>query len=1057
MVLAVGTTDIPVFLYYYMNFSAPFIRRPVATILLAIGLLIAGTVAYRFLPLAALPNVDIPTIVVFAGRPGGDPETMATSIAAPLERRIGKIPGLNEMTSIILSGSVAIVAQFDVSRDFDGAARDVQAALNAAATDLPAGLPNRPYYRKLNPADTPILTIALTSDTLPLGKIFDAADSILRQRLSQVDGVGQVAVDGADLPAVRIRLNPAALAAAGLSANDVNNAVRAANVLGPTGGTEAARRAATIDLDSQIKQAAGYRSLVLKRSGDALVTLADVASVIDATANRRLSAWADEKPAILLEISKSANANVIDSVDNIKQVLPLLRSWMPPDIDLTILSDRTISVRAGVHDAEITLLISIALVLLVVALFMRRVIPTIAAGIAIPLAIAGTLVVMWFEGFAIDNFSLMALTISVGFVVDDAIVMIENIVRHVEQGERPMTATLLGARQIGFTVVSISLSLVAVFIPLLFMGGILGRLFHEFATTLTAAILVSAAVSLTVTPMLCAHFMSDRRIAAKPPKPEPEPEPTGIFAAIQRRYDASLTWALRHRGTMVALTIIVTLLTVALYITAPKSLLPEQDNGLLEGITIADTSVSFQAMAARQRAVVETLLRDPAVDHVGSQIGSTIGFNSLNRGTVTVSLKPRDQRPSSAAVLARLRPALAGIGGVQTFLDIAQDLRAGARQGAANQIVLLGGDLGELRDWTFRLEQQLRTIDGIADVSSDQDLASPQVQIVIDRDAAARLGVSVADIDAALTNAFTQRPSSIIYADRNQYRVVLETDPALQADASQLDRVFVGGPKGKQVQLGSVAHFVRGSGPLVIRHQGSFTAATIGFNLKPGLSLGTAMERLQAAAIELHMPANLHLQFAGNAKFLVESLRTQPLLIAAALLSIYIVLGVLYESLTQPLTIVASLPAAGLGALLALRLTHTDLSIPAIIGILLLMGIVKKNAIMLIDFALEQERRHGRSPAEAIHAACLARVRPIMMTTLAALLGALPLALAFGTGAELRQPLGIAIAGGLVVSQLLTLYTTPAIYLALQPRRRARASLDLLSALTQDREKLHAD
>ncbi len=1027
-----------------MTFSAPFIRRPIATFLLALGLLITGCVAYRFLPVAALPSIDIPTVVVFANRPGADPETMATSIAAPLERRLGEISGVTEITSTSATGSTLIIVQFDITRDIDGAAHDVQAAINAATPDLPSDLPVRPFFRKFNPAEMPVLTIALTSDTLSAAQVYDAADSILAQRLSQVDGVAQVQVNGSEKPAVRVSLDPAALAAAGLSGEDVTAAIRAANVTGPVGGFDGPDRAETIGTNGQLFKAADYRALVLKSANGAIVRLGDVARVTDGVANTRLAAWFGQQPAILLTVAKAAGANVIETVDRVKAVLPLLKSWMPPDIHLTILADRTHSIRASIDEVQITMLISIALVLLVVALFMRRLVPTIAATVTVPLSIAGTLAAMWLNGFALDNFSLIALTISVGFVVDDAIVMIENIVRHMEQGKPPLQAAFEGAAQIGFTVLSISVSLVAVFIPVLFMGGILGRLFHEFATTLTLAIAISALVSLTLTPMLCGRFM-------RPPGPaRPDSALARLDAAVERGfravlrlYAATLDIALRFRWLMLLCTFATIGLTIWLYTVVPKGFFPTQDTGLIEGITIAGPEISFAAMAERQRAVVDVLLADPAVDAVGSTIGVANGWSALNRGQLTVSLKPLAERGglTSEQLIARLRPKLALVGAMQTTLWSAQDLRAGGRQGSANQFVLLDQNLAELRAWTEKLTAKLRTTPGLADVSSDQDRAGPQADVVIDRVAAARLGVSVSAIDAALSNAFAQRQISIVYTPRNQYRVVLEVDPRLQADPSSLSRIFVGATGGQQVPLLSVVRIERDTTPLAVRHQGQFPAATISYDSAPGVAQGDALKAVQQAARELRMPETVRTEFAGNARWLTQSLDTQPYLIGAAFLAIYIVLGVLYESLTQPITIISTLPSAGLGALLGLLVTGSDLSIMGIIGILLLMGIVKKNAIMLVDFALEQERRYGRTKLEAIYAACLERFRPIIMTTLAALLGAVPLAVGFGAGGELRRPLGIAIIGGLIVSQALTLYTTPVVYLALQRRRRHAVAL----------------
>jgi hydrophobe/amphiphile efflux-1 (HAE1) family protein len=1021
-----------------MGFSAIFIHRPVATFLLALGLLIAGCVAYVFLPVAALPSVDIPTIVVFANRPGADPENIASSLSAPLERRLGEIGGVTELTSTNTTGAGSMVVQFDISRDIDGAAHDVQAAINAAVPDLPSDLPTRPFFRKFNPASFPIMTIALTSDTLSLARIYDAADSVLAQRLSQVEGVSQVQVSGAEKPAVRVRLDPAALAAAHLSPEDVYAAIRGANVAGPTGGFEGPDHAELIGLNGQLRHASDYAPLVLKSANGAVVRLADVASVVDDVANTKLSADFSGKPAILLTISKTAGANVIETVDRVRAVLPLLQSWIPTDIKLTILSDGTTMIRASIEDVQYTLLITVALVILVVLLFMRRLVPTVAAGVTVPLSIAGTLAAMWFEGFALDNYSLMAITISVGFVVDDAIVMIENVVRHMEHGQKPLQAALIGARQIGFTVMSISVSLVAVFIPLLFLGGILGRLLHEFAMTLTIAIAVSAAVSLTLTPMLCGRFMTAPTANTG----------AGFWAridrAVQRGLDAALRfyartlgWALRFRGLMLFATVGTLALTIWLYTIVPKGFLPTEDTGLIQGVIVASPDVSFAAARARQQAAVNVLLRDPAISAVASTVGVANGWAVMSRVGLTAALKPpSERRLSSEQVIARLRPALAAIGGAQTYLWSAQQLRPGGRQGASNQFVLIDPDLGELVAWTRKLEDALKQTPGLADVTSDQDLPGPQVSIEIDRAAATRLGVSTAAIDDALSNAFSQREISVIYTERNQYWVVLETDPALQTDPGDLDRVFLAGGNGAQVPLLAAVRVSRGTAPLAVHHQGQFPAATISYNIAPGFAEGAALANLRRTVAELRLPDTIRTDTAGNTKLLAASIASLPLLIAAAFVAIYIVLGVLYESLTQPITIITTLFPAGLGALLALLITGTDLSVIAMIAILLLMGIVKKNAIMLIDFALEQERHFGRTPLEAIHAACLERFRPIIMTTLAALFGAVPLAVGFGTGSELRQPLGIAIIGGLIVSQALTLYTTPVVYLALQPRRR---------------------
>ena len=1018
-----------------MNFSAFFINRPVATILLAIGVMLSGTVAYQFLPVASLPSFDVPAIVVIAARPGADPETMATSIAAPLERRLGEIAGITELTSTSAVGNTSIVALFDVDRDIDGAARDVQAAINAATPDLPADLPTRPYYRKINPADMPILQLALSSDTLSTAQIYDAADTILAQRLSQADGVAQVVVAGSAKPAVRVRLDPVRLAAAGVSAQDVTKAIQNTNVLQPTGGFQGPARSETIGLNGQISQAAEYAPLVLKAGNGAILRLSDVATLVDGVADRRLAAWDGKQPAILLNITKQSGANVIDTVDRVKAMLPQLMEWLPAGIKVTVISDRTTTIRSSVQDMQATLLVTIALVLMVVAVFMRRLIPTVAAAVTVPLSIAGTLGGMWLMGYTIDNFSLMALTVSVGFVVDDAIVMIENIVRLREKGMDPLQAALAGSRQIGFTVVSISLSLVAVFIPLIFMGGVLGRLCHEFAMTITIAVGVSALVSLTLTPMVCGRYMPDRDLA-----------PTGriwgrvdravqaAFVAAQHFYARTLGWALAHRVFMLLLNVLVIVLTIRLYGVVPKGFLPLEDTGMMLGSTLASPDISFQGIEERQRAVVDVLLADPAVASVGSNVGVSTGWSSINRGQLTVSLKPLSERGiSSEAVIARLRGPLSHVEGIQTFLQSAQDVRGGGRVGGSQyQYAVIAPDVGQLRHWALALEDKLKTMPELADLTSDQDSAGPQVNVVIDRDAAARLGVSIAAIDEALNNAYSQRQISTIYTDRNQYKVVLEIDPKLQTDPSLLDRIYLGGTGGKQVPLSAVARFERSTTPLAVQHQGQFPAATLSFNLPPGKSLGDAEAAIQQATRDLRMPEDVHTEFAGNARWMQQSMVGNLLLIAAAFLSIYIVLGVLYESLLHPLTIISTLPSAGLGALLALLITGMDLSTIGIIGIVLLIGIVKKNGIMLVDFALEAERQRGLSPFDAIHEACLERFRPIIMTTMAAILGALPLALAFGTGAELRRPLGVSVIGGLIVSQVLTLYTTPVVYLALE-------------------------
>ena len=1012
-----------------MNPSRLFILRPVATTLLMVAIVLAGVFAYRLLPISALPQVDYPTIQTFTFYPGASPEVMASSVSAPLERQFGQIPGLKQMLSSSSGGASVITLQFDLTIPLDVAEQGVQAAINAGSNLLPQDLPAPPVYSKVNPADAPILTLGLSSRTLTLPQIQNLADTRLAQKLSQIAGVGLVTLSGGQRPAVRVQANPKALAANGLGLEDVRSAIVAANVKKAKGSLEGPSRAYNIDANDQLRSAAEYKSVVIAYKNGAPVFLSDVASVVDDTENARLAAWMNEVPAIILNIQRQPGANVIEVVDRIKQQLPQLQAALPAAVDVAVLTDRTITIRASVRDVQIELLFAVGLVVLVIFLFLRNLPATIIPSVAVPVSLIGTFGFMYLAGFSINNLTLMALVVAAGFVVDDAIVVIENIARHIEEGQPPLQAALNGSREIGFTIISLTFSLIAVLIPLLFMGDVVGRLFREFAVTLAIAILISGVVSLTLTPMMCARFL---RRESEVRRGRLYHATGRAFEALIARYGRALEWVLDRQVATLLVAVGALGLTVVLYLLVPKGFFPVQDTGVIQGVSEAEQSVSFAAMAERQQALAKVVLRDPAVESLSSFIGVDGTNVTLNSGRMLINLKPLAVRKIHASdIIRRLQPELAKIPGITLYMQPVQDLTIEDRISRTQyQYTLEAADGALLEEWVPKLMQRLNALPELTDIASDLQNQGLQAYVDIDRDSAGRLGITPAAIDTALYNAFGQRLISTIYTQATQYRVVLEVKPEFRGGPDALKDIYVAPASGPQVPLSSIAQFSTGTAPLAINHIGQFPAVTISFNLAPGYSLGHAVDAIQAVEREIGLPASVQTAFQGAAASFRDSLSSTLLLILAAVVTMYIVLGVLYESYIHPVTILSTLPTATVGALAALLLAGSQLGVVAIIGIILLIGIVKKNAIMMIDFALEAERHEGKSPREAIFQACLLRFRPILMTTCASLFGALPLMLGTGVGSELRHPLGLTMVGGLIVSQVLTLFTTPVIYLA---------------------------
>jgi multidrug efflux pump len=1009
------------------NISAPFIRRPVATALLSIAIFLAGAAAFRLLPVSPLPQVDFPTINVSAGLPGASPETMASAVATPLERQFGRIAGVTEMTSTSQLGSCSVTLQFELSRNIDAAARDVQAAINAARGQLPAGLPSSPTYRKVNPADAPIMLLSLTSTTVPISQVYDAADSILAQKLAQVEGIGQVNVGGGAKPAVRVDANPGQLNTYGISLERVRTVLNTANANRPKGELNDSTRSWDLSTTDQLFKADDYRNLIITWSKGAAVRVGDVATVTDSREDERTAGLANGDPAVVMVLNRQPGANILETVDRVRALLPQLQASIPQNIHLGVILDRTPTIRASIHDVEITLVISIALVVLVVFIFLRNVWATAIPSVAVPLSLVGTFGVMYMVGYTLDNLSLMALTISTGFVVDDAIVVIENITRYLEKGMKPMEAALKGSREISFTVISMSTSLVAVFIPILLMGGIVGRLFREFAVTLSTAIAVSLAVSLTTTPMMCARFLKHE-----------SGEHNWLYKLSERgfdwmrdEYEFALQWVLRHQPIMLAVTLATIATSGYLFYIVPKGFFPQQDTGRLTGNILADQDTSFASMKAKLQTFSNIIQQDPAVDTVSASTGGGYG-GSTNSGRMFIQLKPKSViKITSDQVIARIRGKASHVPGATLFLQSVQDVRTGGRQSSSQyQYTMQADQLSDLNIWAPRMLERISHIPEIKDANSDQQVHGLQTTVEVDRDTASRMGVPMAAIDSTLNDAFGQRQVSNIYKGLNQYHVVLEVAADFRQDPKALDNIYIqSSTTGTLIPLSTFTHVVPSQLSLTVNHQGQFPSITLSFNLAPGASLGQAVNDIKAAQVEIGLPANVHAAPSGTAQAFQDSLATMPILILTAVGAVYIVLGILYESYIHPVTILSTIPSAGIGALLAIFLFKSDLNIIADIGIILLIGIVKKNAILMIDFALQAERIDGKSPLDAIHQACVLRFRPIMMTTMAALLGAVPLAIGGGTGSELRQPLGITIVGGLIVSQMLTLFTTPVVYL----------------------------